>query len=101
MQGKGWQFLATLKHEVWQDPQGLTMICLAGPMGDAARSLQEPGSVLLCVIEGDSHFDAMTKYYRYMGWGDYSTDQSWDLKPYPEEWRVVQDSASPSDCQGS
>jgi hypothetical protein len=87
--------LATLNHEVWRDPQGLTMMCLAGPSGDDARSLQEPGSALLCIIKGDSNFDAMTKYYRYMGWGAYSTDQPWDFKPYPEEWRVIQDSASP------
>jgi len=28
---------------------------------------------------------AMTAYYKFMGWGEYTTDQEWDMHPYPEE----------------
>lgn len=28
----------------------------------------------------------MTAYYKFMGWGEYTTDQEWDVRPYPPEW---------------
>jgi hypothetical protein len=28
----------------------------------------------------------MTLYYQIMGWGEYTTDQSWDHQSYPDEW---------------
>ncbi len=89
--------MVNLKHELWREPNGLTCLCLAGPMGSDARSLLEPGSELVCVIEGGSHSEVMTKYYELMGWGTYQTDFSQDLQPYPAEWRVIQDSAVNSD----
>jgi hypothetical protein len=82
--------MAILKHEVWIDPEGLTGVCLAGKMGDAARSLYKPGSRPLTTIEASSHFDVMTKYYAMMGWGEYSTEHEWDYQPYPEEWLEIQ-----------
>jgi hypothetical protein len=83
-------YMAILKHEVWIDSEGLTMVCLAGKMGDGARSLFKPGSRLLTTIEASSHFDVMTKYYAMMGWGEYTTEHEWDYQPYPEEWLEAQ-----------
>ncbi len=44
-------------------------------------------------VEAGSHVDAMTKYYAYMGWGEYATEHEWDYQPYPEEWARVQQAA--------
>ncbi len=79
-----------LKHELWKDIGGdeyseLTF-CLAGPYGDGARSLLSPHAELIWAVEAGSHFEAMTAYYKFMGWGEYTTDQEWDMQPYPEEW---------------
>jgi hypothetical protein len=79
-----------LKHELWKDVGGeeypeLTF-CLAGPRGDGARSLLSPKAELIWTVEAGSHFEAMTAYYKFMGWGEYTTDQEWDMQPYPEEW---------------
>jgi hypothetical protein len=41
-------------------------------------------------IEADSHFDAMTKYYSHMGWGEYTSEHVADFDPYPDEWLQVQ-----------
>jgi len=79
-----------LKHELWKDVGGdeypeLTF-CLAGPHGDGARGLLSPKAELIWMVDAGSHFEAMTAYYRFMGWGEYTTDQEWDTRPYPEEW---------------
>jgi len=42
------------------------------------------------VFEAKSHFEAMTLYYNRMGWGEYQTEQQWDIKPYPAEWIKIQ-----------
>ena len=44
------------------------------------------GAKLIWTVEARSHFEAMTEYYKFMGWGEYTTDQAWDMQPYPEEW---------------
>lgn len=67
------------------------MLCLAGPMGDDARTLENQWTTLVCVIEAGSYFEAMTKYYALLGWGPYRTEFPEDLAPYPEEWRTIQD----------
>lgn len=83
--------MATLKHELWESPEGLTTFCLAGPMGDEARRLVvEPGSRLVWVVEATSHFEAMTLYYEHMGWGPYTTEHTWDYQPYPDDWETAQ-----------
>ncbi len=43
-------------------------------MGDDARKALELGSRLVWTVEAASHFEAMTKYYAHMGWGEYTTD---------------------------
>lgn len=35
-------------------------------------------------VDAASHFEAMTRYYDHMGWGTYTTDQSWDGQTYAE-----------------
>jgi hypothetical protein len=67
-----------MKHELWVDLEKQDTFCLAGSAGDAARALLEPGTRLEWVVDADCHFDAMTKYYEYRGWGVYTTD-------YPEK----------------
>ncbi len=82
--------MALLRHEIWRDPEGLTGLCLAGPMGDDFRALQEPGSELVGVLFATSYVDVMNKYYEVMGWGSYTTDFESDHQPYPEEWLFIQ-----------
>ena len=79
--------IQNLKHELWEDADGNGFtFCLAGSMGDGARSHLEPGAKLIWTVEASSHFEAMTAYYKFMNWGVYTTDQEWDLQPYPSEW---------------
>lgn len=75
-----------LKHELWEDGEGLNTFCLAGPRGDGARKLLGPAAKLIWTVEADSYFEAMSAYYKFMGWGEYTTEHEWDMRPYPEEW---------------
>jgi hypothetical protein len=75
-----------LKHELWEDKDGLFTFVLSGPMGEEARSQIAPGARMIWEVEANSHFEAMTLYYRRMGWGRYTTEHEWDYQPYPLEW---------------
>ena len=79
-----------LKHELWKDIGGEHYseytFCLSGLRGDDARRSLSPDAKLVWTVEADSHFAAMTAYYKFMGWGIYTTDQEWDMQPYPKEW---------------
>ena len=66
-------------------------------MGDQARALMPRGSKLIWTVEAESHFDAMTKYYAFMGWGAYAADDATVHAPYPEEWVSTQRSAGNRD----
>jgi len=69
-------------HELWIESTEQTF-CLAGPNGDAARALLQPGARCVWTVEADSHFEAMTKYYEYMDWGKYESDfPEIDKQPY-------------------
>lgn len=71
-------------HELWIEEDGQTF-CLAGPMGDGARDFLGPGARLVWTVVAANHFEAMTKYYEYMGWGEYTTDfPEVDKQPYQE-----------------
>jgi len=64
-----------MKHELWKYGDGLSTFCLAGKHGDDARkNIVEPDAELVWTCDANSHFEAMTKYYEYMGWGEYETD---------------------------
>src|SRR5688572_792108 len=86
-----------LQLEVWIDRssvgESLPELCYAGPRGDCARQLLTPNAQLLTTINASSHFEAMSIYYRLMGWGEYSTNEQWDHEPYPDEWLQEQESA--------
>jgi hypothetical protein len=84
--------MAILRHELWDEGGGHMTLCLAGPMGDAARAMLEPGARLVWQVEAGSHFEAMTLYYKHLGRGVYTTDQDWDYQPYSDDWRRIQDS---------
>ena len=64
-------------HELWDDGEDGLTFCLAGPMGDNARALLPASARLMWTVESESHFEAMTVYYRHMGWRTYTTE-------YPE-----------------
>ena len=72
------------KHEVWIDKEGLTSLCYADERGDNFRKLldEEGGGTVIHVIYAESHFEAMTLYYKFMGWGEYQTNFEIDKVPY-------------------
>jgi hypothetical protein len=74
-----------LKHELWEE-DGLNTFCLAGPRGDDARKIVGSTAKLIWTVDAATHFEAMTEYYKFMGWGEYKTDQEWDRQPYPDDW---------------
>jgi hypothetical protein len=81
--------MTKLKHELWEenvDGARTLTFCLTGPHGDQARSMLGPDAKLIWTVEAGTHFEAMTKYYEFMDWGQYKTEHDWDLQPYPEEW---------------
>jgi len=71
-----------MKHEVWQDIEGKTMLCFAGKLGNEARELLEQDSNLVYTFYAESHYEAMNKYYEYMEWGNYETEFEVDKEPY-------------------
>jgi hypothetical protein len=81
--GQGWIPGCNLKHEVWEDEEGLTTLCLADARGDACRALLEPGSRLIHTIYAASHYEVMQRYYDFMNWGHYTTEYEVDREPYP------------------
>jgi hypothetical protein len=70
------------KHEVWESPEGMTTLCNIEDNGYDYRINIEPNSKLIFSFEAYSHFDAMTKYYDFMKWGEYKTEFEVDKKPY-------------------
>lgn len=78
-----------MKHELWKEENGYTF-CLAGSIGDGARASMDSGTTLIWTVEADSHFEAMTKYYEFMDWGEYKTPFEQDKEPYSEEWIKTQ-----------
>ncbi len=92
-------FERKLLHELWQDTgegdYGHYTFCHAGPLGDGARASLSPKAKLIWTVEAGSHFEAMTLYYQFMGWGEYTTHHEWDFKPYPDEWFETQRASRP------
>jgi hypothetical protein len=70
-------------HELWVDPEGLDTFCLSGKNGEAARALLPVGSRLEWSVEAGNHFEAMSAYYAYRGYGVYtSAYPEIDKQPY-------------------
>ena len=82
-----------LVHELWEESDGPTMVCQAGPAGDAAPASLGRRARLQWVFEARSHFDAMTQYHARMNWAPYTSSQLEDLDPYPAEWIARQQAA--------
>lgn len=78
----GWLPSDNVKHEVWADPEGLTTLCLADERGDDCRKLLEPESKLIHSFYAESHYEAMTIYYKFMDWGKYTSEFEIDKQPY-------------------
>lgn len=71
-------------HELWVEEDGQTF-CLAGPLGDSARKLLGKEAKLVWTVEAESSFEAMTKYYEYMDWGEYRSEwPDLDKRSYKE-----------------
>jgi hypothetical protein len=81
--------LTNMLHELWLESTGQTF-CLAGPAGNAHRALLGPDARCDWTVEADSAFEAMTKYYEYMGWGNYKTDfPEIEMQPYAQRNDIV------------
>ena len=75
-----------VKHEVWINNEGLTTLCFADERGNDCRRLllEEEGSKIINVIYAESHFEAMTLYYKFIGFGEYNTDFEIYKIPYDQ-----------------
>lgn len=70
-----------MRHELWVESDGL-LFCLVGSLGEGARKLLSKDAKLVWTVEAESHFEAMTKYYEYMDWGEYRSEfPELDKKP--------------------
>ncbi len=78
-----------MKHELWKEKNGYTF-CLAGSMGEGARATMQSGAELIWTVEADSHYEAMTKYYKFMDWGEYKIAFEQDKEAYPDVWVKTQ-----------
>jgi hypothetical protein len=81
-------------QEIWLSPdesgqQHPSCISL-GPTGDAARSLNEPGSKCVWVFWAVSHVEAMQIYYDFLDFGVYRSEFPEDSQPYPDAWIAAQ-----------
>ncbi|MGL4611917.1 MAG: hypothetical protein ACRCYY_19945 [Trueperaceae bacterium] len=64
-----------MQHELWLDKADNSYtFCVAGPKGEKIRKLLSGKATVVWRVEASSHFDAMTKYYTYMGWGNYKAE---------------------------
>lgn len=88
--------MTTLTYEVWEEPDEsgrmLPGLVLAGPDGDAFRRLLEPGARLRARFKAGSHFEAMTTYYRLVGYAAYHNDEPWSHEAHSQQ---------AADCQAS
>tara|TARA_R110000737_G_scaffold344175_1_gene371037 strand:- start:671 stop:907 length:237 start_codon:yes stop_codon:yes gene_type:complete len=72
-----------MKHELWIEDESEQTFCLAGLHGESARQLLSVTAKLVWTCDANSHFEAMSKYYQYMDWGNYASDfPDDDKKPY-------------------
>jgi hypothetical protein len=71
-----------MKHELWIESEDEQTFCLAGHHGDEARKLLGENARLVWTCDAGCHFDAMNKYYEYMGWGEYKSG-------YPEQDKIT------------
>jgi hypothetical protein len=63
--------VAGVLHELWVEEGVGHSFMLAGPMGDGARSMLSPDSVLTWTVEAPNYVAAMSALYEYLDWGEY------------------------------
>lgn len=61
-------------YQLWMEPDDGQAFCPSDPQGNSARQLLHPDAKLVWEVEAHNHFDAMTRYYAYMEWGEYKSD---------------------------
>ena len=76
----GWLPSDNIKHEIWENPDGLTTLSIALKRGNEFREFLEPGSKLIHTFYASTYFEAMTIYYKFMNWGEYKIDLKVDEK---------------------
>ena len=87
--------MAKLIHEIRETIGGKACtggVCLAGPDGDQFRKLLNAEAAsdtdaripLVGAFEAESHFEAMTLFYRHHGRAEYKAGFSGDHEPDPE-----------------
>lgn len=74
-----------IKHEIRQDAEGLTTLCMAAEPGNDCRETVEPGSKLLHTFYVNSHYEALVIYYTFMDLGSYHTGFETDKEPYAKK----------------
>ena len=74
--------MTKIKHDIWNNPEELPMLCFSGELGIESRTLLEPNSKIVHSFYAESHFEAMTIYYEYMDWGVYETEFEIDKESY-------------------
>ncbi len=63
--------MSSIKHEVWQEEGGETMLYYARELGEQARRTVKPHAKLIHTFYASSHCQAMTIYYQFIGLGDF------------------------------
>jgi hypothetical protein len=74
--------MALVKLDIWKNKEGLTALLFSGDLGQEGRTTLEQDYEIIHSFYADSHFDAMTKYYEFMDWGQYETEFEIDKEPY-------------------
>ena len=61
-----------MKYELWQSTDGsITDLIRIDENIDAQRNIQEPGSVLPCIIAADTWTEARQRQHSHLGWPPY------------------------------
>jgi len=74
--------MTKIKHDIWENPEGLTSLIYSDELGAESRSLLEQNSKIIHSFYAESHFEAMTKYYEFMNFGIYETEFEEDKELY-------------------
>jgi hypothetical protein len=77
--------MAYVKIDIWKNTEGMTALTFSGELGAEQRKILEGDYGIIHSFYADSHFDAMTKYYAFMDWGQYETEFEIDKIPYDTE----------------
>jgi len=81
----GWLPSDNIKHEIWEDSAGLTTLHIALKRGNEFRKPSEQGIRLIHSFYASTHYEAMTIYYKFMNWGEYTIDLKVDEKLYEKK----------------